>query len=156
MWEQIRANEIKSAVIVIVMMPALMAVGYAGGSVVAPALIAAGKTSVALVAFWFRWTAEVSVPEFVYRPAWGTVGTTVAVAVWLGLILLTFTQRDRIFLKLSHARHIMKSDHPQLYNVTLEMTIAAQLPKMPSLYIIDDRAMNAFAVGRHQIGRAHV
>ena len=46
-------------------------------------------------------------------------------------------------------RQIQKQDHPQLFNVVEEMTIAAQLPKMPRVYIVDDPAPNAFAVGRN-------
>ena len=42
-----------------------------------------------------------------------------------------------------------------LWNVVEEMTIAAGLPKMPDVYIIDKDALNAFATGprgpfRHQ------
>jgi len=39
--------------------------------------------------------------------------------------------------------------HPQLFNVVEEMTIAAGLGKMPRIYIINDRAPNAFATGRN-------
>ncbi len=38
--------------------------------------------------------------------------------------------------------------HPQLFNVVEEMKIAAGLPKMPKIYIINDPAPNAFATGR--------
>ena len=38
--------------------------------------------------------------------------------------------------------------HPQLFNVVEEMKIAAGLPAMPKIYIINDPAPNAFATGR--------
>jgi Zn-dependent protease with chaperone function len=37
--------------------------------------------------------------------------------------------------------------YPQLYNVVEEMKIASSLPGMPAIYIFDDPAANAFAVG---------
>jgi heat shock protein HtpX len=53
-------------------------------------------------------------------------------------------------LALSGARKIGPNDHPRLYNIVEEMQIAAGLKKMPDVYIIDDQALNAFAVGRDQ------
>ena len=38
--------------------------------------------------------------------------------------------------------------HPQLFNVVEEMKIAAGLPAMPKIYIINDPSPNAFATGR--------
>src|SRR5207344_2430282 len=35
----------------------------------------------------------------------------------------------------------------QLFNVVEEMKVAAGLPKMPKIYIIDEKAPNAFATG---------
>jgi len=47
-----------------------------------------------------------------------------------------------------NARQIQHDDHPMLFNVVEEMTIAAGLPKMPKVYIVDSDAPNAFAVGK--------
>ena len=44
------------------------------------------------------------------------------------------------------AREIEKSDHPQLFNVVEEISIAAGVP-MPRVYIMDEAAPNAFATG---------
>ena len=44
------------------------------------------------------------------------------------------------------ARKIRKSDHPQLFNVVEEVAIAAGIP-MPSVYIMNEAAPNAFATG---------
>jgi heat shock protein HtpX len=43
---------------------------------------------------------------------------------------------------------VTKDVHPQLFNVVEEMKIAANLPAMPRVYIIDEPAANAFATGR--------
>ncbi len=37
--------------------------------------------------------------------------------------------------------------NPQLFNVVEEMKIAAALPAMPKVYIIDEASPNAFAIG---------
>lgn len=50
-------------------------------------------------------------------------------------------------LRMSGAREIVKEDDPQLFNVVDEMRIAAGLP-MPKVYIIETKALNAFATGR--------
>ena len=43
------------------------------------------------------------------------------------------------------AQEVEKKDHPILFNVVEEMTIAAQLPKAPRVYVVDDPSPNAFA-----------
>ena len=78
----------------------------------------------------------------------GSAGLVVAVAVWIGLSLVSYFQGDRIVLAISRARKIEKSDHPTLYNVVEEMSIASGLGRVPDIYIIDDPSPNAFAAGR--------
>ncbi len=85
--------------------------------------------------------------EYVAEGA-GLVGLFVAVCVWAVLALITFTSGDSVLLSLAKARRIDKEHHPVLYNVVEEMCIASGLAKMPAIYIIDDPAPNAFAVGR--------
>jgi len=77
--------------------------------------------------------------------AYGLVG---AVAVWLVLTLVAYNQGDAIFLKMSGARKVGPDDLPVLWNVVEEMTLAAGLPKMPDVYVVDDAMPNAFATGR--------
>lgn len=45
------------------------------------------------------------------------------------------------------AREISKKDNPRLYNIVENLSITTGLP-MPKVYIIDDKAPNAFATGR--------
>ncbi len=75
-------------------------------------------------------------------------GLLVALVVWGILSLVAYFQGDNILLAMHGAKKIKPEDHPRLYNVVEEMKIASGLEKMPDVYIIDDPALNAFAVGR--------
>lgn len=118
MWEQIRSNQIKSAVLVALMGILLLVLGYFLG------LVFGGSTGSAIG------------------------GVVVALVVWGIMNLVAFFQGDSILLRMSGARKIRPEDHPRLYNVVEEMKIASGLEKMPDVYIIDDPALNAFATGR--------
>ncbi|RKY09821.1 MAG: peptidase M28 [Planctomycetota bacterium] len=78
----------------------------------------------------------------------GFFGLIIATAVWLVLLAVSFAGGDQILLAASKATPVTHDVHPQLFNVVEEMTIAANLPKMPKVYIINDPAPNAFATGR--------
>ena len=77
-----------------------------------------------------------------------TVGAGFALLLWLVMWLVAVFQGDRLLLRSAGAQRIQKSHHPQLWNVVEEMTIAAGLPRQPDIYIVEDHAPNAFAVGR--------
>ena len=78
----------------------------------------------------------------------GFIGLIVATGIWLVLLLVSFSSGDQIFLAASRAKPVTHDVHPQLFNVVEEMRIAAALPAMPKVYIINDPAPNAFATGR--------
>ena len=78
----------------------------------------------------------------------GTGGVVVAILLFIILSLLAYFQGDSILLSVAGARKIKREDHPRLYNVVEEMKIAASLPTIPDIYIIDDPSLNAFATGR--------
>jgi len=61
---------------------------------------------------------------------------------------ISYWYSDKIVLKISRAKEIHKKDAPELYNVLENLSITAGLP-MPKLYLIDERAPNAFATGRN-------
>jgi len=84
----------------------------------------------------------------VVGPEGGVIGLGAAGAVWLILTLVSFSSGDQILLAASRARPVTHDVHPQLFNVVEEMKIAAGLPAMPKIYIINDPAPNAFATGR--------
>ncbi len=78
----------------------------------------------------------------------GLAGMAIAGVVWGIMSLVAMFQGDSILLGVAGARKIKKEDNPRLYNVVEEMSIAAGLPKVPDVYIVDDPALNAFATGR--------
>jgi heat shock protein HtpX len=79
----------------------------------------------------------------------GLFGLMIATAIWLILTLISLSSGDQIFLAASRAKPVTHEVHPQLFNVVEEMKIAAGLPAMPKIYIINDPAPNAFATGRN-------
>jgi len=117
MFELIRANQRRAALLVVAMAALLAAVGFALGEVLAPG-------------------------------DGGVDGLATGLLLWVILGVVAYASGDKIFLGLVGAREIEKKDHPVLWNVVEEMTIAAGLAKMPDVYIIDKDALNAFATGR--------
>ncbi len=83
-----------------------------------------------------------------FGPEGGFFGLMIATAIWLILALVSFSSGDQILLTASRAQPVTHDVHPQLFNVVEEMKIAAGLPAMPKIYIINDPAPNAFATGR--------
>jgi len=83
-----------------------------------------------------------------FGPEGGLIGVGVAAVLWLVLTLVSFSSGDQILLAASGARPVTHEVHPQLFNIVEEMKIAAGLPAMPKIYIINDPAPNAFATGR--------
>jgi len=79
----------------------------------------------------------------------GFFGLMIATAIWLVLTLISLSSGDQILLAASRAKLVTHEVHPQLFNVVEEMKIAAGLPTMPKIYIINDPAPNAFATGRN-------
>lgn len=78
-----------------------------------------------------------------YAPA----GLGIAGALTAVLSLVAYFAGDRVVLGVSGARRLQKHMDPQLFNVVEEVAIAAGIPP-PSIYVIDDTALNAFATGR--------
>lgn len=75
-------------------------------------------------------------------------GLILASVVAIIVTLITYYAGAKMMLGFSRAKEVSPDSHPQLFNVVEEMKIAAGLPAMPRIYIIDDTAPNAFATGR--------
>lgn len=75
---------------------------------------------------------------------------------WSGLIIagvilafyvpITYMSATSQVLSMSGAKEIKRADHPQLFDVVEELSLAARIP-MPKVYIVHDPAPNAFATG---------
>ena len=77
----------------------------------------------------------------------GWIGVIIATAVWVIMSAASVFGGPELVLKMSHAREVTPDVAPQLFNVVEEMKVAAGLPRMPKIYIIDEKAPNAFATG---------
>ena len=85
-------------------------------------------------ALWGDWRA--AIPSIV-----------LALVVSVVMALVGYFTGPSAVLALSGARPISREEDPQLYNIVDELRLASGLP-MPSIYMIDTEAMNAFATGR--------
>lgn len=60
---------------------------------------------------------------------------------------VSYYYSDKLVLKMSKAKAVGKKDYPELYRVVENLKIASGIP-MPKVYVINDKALNAFATGR--------
>ncbi len=160
MWDIIASNRRRSLVLVTAMGLLLILLGAAIGvavelavtSDVAQTIRHASSPEEALREYPFG-IDQPSAPRSFSQQLWDgrdglLIGMGVALLIWFVLWLTALGAGDDIVLATTKAHAIKKEDAPQLWNVVEEMTIAAGLPKMPRVYLIDDPALNAFAVGR--------
>jgi len=84
------------------------------------------------------------------HPSAGPLGAGAALLIWLALLLTALAGGRQVLLGSVNAREIQHDDYPVLFNVVEEMTIAAGLPKVPRVFILDTDAPNAFAVGSEE------
>jgi heat shock protein HtpX len=69
----------------------------------------------------------------------------VAAIVWS---IVGYYSGDKMILAVSGARRVTHAEEPQLFNVVEEMTIAAGLPQVPAVFVLDEETPNALATGR--------
>jgi heat shock protein HtpX len=117
MWEAISANKQRSAALIATLAALLAAMGLAIG------FLMGGK------------------PQTAY------FGALIGICVWGVLLLVNMMGGESVLLASANAREVTHAEAPQLYNIVEEMRIAAALPAMPKVYIIDAPVPNAFAVG---------
>lgn len=72
-------------------------------------------------------------------------------AVFFAIFMNVFSYwfSDKIILRLHKAKAVTRQEYFDLWNMTENLAITAGLP-MPKLYVIEDRAPNAFATGRNK------
>lgn len=83
----------------------------------------------------------------VIRPQAVVMSVVVGLMVAVASTMFSYYAGAATILSISGAREIQKADDPQLFNVVEELSIAGGIP-MPKVYIMDSRALNAFATGR--------
>jgi heat shock protein HtpX len=81
-------------------------------------------------------------------PDAGIFGLFFALLLWGIMMLVYFTSAESILMSSANARELKKEDSPQLFNIVDEMRLASGLGFMPRIFLIDDPAPNAFAIGR--------
>jgi len=86
---------------------------------------------------------------FVFGSIFGDYVTVTALTVIFTILYTTimYFSGSSMILALSGAKQITQKDSPYYYNTVEGLAIAAGIP-MPTPYIIDDSALNAFATGR--------
>lgn len=85
---------------------------------------------------------------FVFSEIYGSIGIFWGTLIGAGFYtLLQYFIAARLALSLNGAKQIRKSDEPRLYRIVENLSITEGMP-MPSVYVIDDSAPNAFATGR--------
>lgn len=90
---------------------------------------------IGLIAAAFAWA---------YNDPWIAAWTIVAATLYA--VLQYFTAASTAMV-MTGAKQITKKDNPRFYNIVENLSITTGLP-MPKVYIIEDKAPNAFATGR--------
>lgn len=78
----------------------------------------------------------------------GRQGMGIALVVALGMNFFSYWFSDKLVLKMYNAQQVDESSAPQFYRMIAELAQRAQLP-MPTVYLIEEDAPNAFATGRN-------
>jgi heat shock protein HtpX len=78
----------------------------------------------------------------------GLVGFGGAIFIWFILSLVSYYKGSIILLASVNATEVTPRVNQRLFSVVEEMKIAAGMPVMPRVYIINEEAPNAFATGR--------
>ncbi len=79
--------------------------------------------------------------------SFGWVGVIVAVVVSIAMSVGSYWNSDRVALAVNRAKPADPVTYARLHNLVEGLCIASGLP-VPSLYVVDDPAPNAFATGR--------
>ncbi len=74
------------------------------------------------------------------------------IAVWTVIVSIVYAviqyyAAGSLTMVMTGAKEIAKKDNPRFYNIVENLSITTGLP-MPKVYIVDDKAPNAFATGR--------
>ncbi len=79
-----------------------------------------------------------------YNDIWIAVWTTVIAIVYA---VIQYYASSSLAIAMTGAKEIEKKDNSRLYNIVENLSITTGLP-MPKVYVVEDKAPNAFATGR--------
>lgn len=102
------------------------------------------RTVLIMIGFVIMIGAIAGVFAYVYKNPW-IAAWTILISIIYALIQYYFA--GSVAMMMTGAREITKKDNPRLYNIVENLSITTGLP-MPKVYVIDDKAPNAFATGR--------
>ncbi|MBQ1298264.1 zinc metalloprotease HtpX [Candidatus Saccharibacteria bacterium] len=102
------------------------------------------RTVLIMIGFVLMVGAIAGIFAWVYRDVWIMVGVIIGAIVYA---IIQYFMSSSIAMAMTGAREITKKDNPRFYNIVENLSITTGLP-MPKVYIIDDKAPNAFATGR--------
>jgi heat shock protein HtpX len=83
----------------------------------------------------------------VLRPSIGPAGAIIALIIAVVMSISSYMFGDRLVLASTRAKEVSAEEAPRLHNVVEGLAIAAGLPK-PRVWVVPERAPNAFATGR--------
>ncbi|MFN2544959.1 MAG: M48 family metallopeptidase [Actinomycetota bacterium] len=78
----------------------------------------------------------------------GVAGLVIALVIAVFMSWGSYMYGDQIVLRSTRAREVSPQEEPRLHNIVDGLCIAAGIPK-PRVYIVPERAPNAFATGRN-------
>jgi heat shock protein HtpX len=77
----------------------------------------------------------------------GRQGMILAFILAMGMNFFSYWFSDRIVLRMYRAQEVSPQAHPELHQMVAQIALQANLP-VPRIYIIPEKAPNAFATGR--------
>ncbi|MBO7132008.1 zinc metalloprotease HtpX [Candidatus Saccharibacteria bacterium] len=90
---------------------------------------------VGIIAAIFAW---------VYNDVWIAFWTVIVAIIYA---VIQYYASSSLAMAMTGAKEITKKENPRLYNIVENLSITTGLP-MPKVYMIEDKAPNAFATGR--------
>lgn len=102
------------------------------------------RTVYIIIGFVLLIAAIAAIFAYVYRDPWIAVWTIVVALVYA---LIQYFAAGSVAMAMAGAHEITKKENKRLYNIVENLSITTGLP-MPRVYIIEDKAPNAFATGR--------
>ena len=77
----------------------------------------------------------------------GISGLIVALVIAAAMSYSSYRFGDRLVLRAARARKVSPEEEPRLHNIVEGLSLAGGMPK-PEVYVVPERALNAFATGR--------